>query len=134
MDTTQTSGTTRFLDRLEGRIAYDVTGTGPLVVMAPGMGDLRSTWRYQVPVLVAAGYRVSERSPFGDYAIVRERDAHAWVEAWIDDGWETFDPTPPGSLGGESVTPVGSAMVDYLRTQWERADDWLAKYPPARRR
>lgn len=79
-----------------------------------------------VPARLAAGYRVSERSPFGDYAIVRERDAHAWVEAWIDDRWETFDPTPPGALG-ESVTPLGSAAVDYLGTQWERADDFLAE-------
>jgi len=36
-----------------------VTGTGPLVVAVPGMGDLRSTYRDLVPALVAAGYRVA---------------------------------------------------------------------------
>jgi pimeloyl-ACP methyl ester carboxylesterase len=40
-----------------GRIAYGDEGSGPLVVLSPGMGDLRSSYRFQVPVLVSAGYR-----------------------------------------------------------------------------
>ena len=50
---------TRFLDRPDGRIAYDVVGDGPLVVCVPGMGDLRSVYRFLSPVLVAAGFRVA---------------------------------------------------------------------------
>ncbi|MFC0532883.1 alpha/beta fold hydrolase [Phytohabitans kaempferiae] len=50
--------TTRYLDRGEGRIAYEVRGDGPLIVCVPGMGDLRSSFRFAVPVLVDAGYRV----------------------------------------------------------------------------
>jgi pimeloyl-ACP methyl ester carboxylesterase len=42
-----------------GRLAYDVTGEGPLVLASPGLGDLRSTYRFLVPELVAAGYRVA---------------------------------------------------------------------------
>lgn len=42
-----------------GTIAYDVHGTGPLVVLAHGMGDSRSAYRFVVPQLVAAGYRVA---------------------------------------------------------------------------
>lgn len=49
---------TRFLARPEGRIAYDDTGTGPLVVCLPGLGDLRTEYRFLAPQLVAAGYRV----------------------------------------------------------------------------
>ena len=44
-----TTNTTQYLDRGEGRIAYDVTGSGPLVVAVPGMGDLRSTYRHLAP-------------------------------------------------------------------------------------
>jgi pimeloyl-ACP methyl ester carboxylesterase len=51
--------TTLMLDREGGRIAYDVQGAGPLVICAPGMGDIRQTFRYLVPALVDAGYRVA---------------------------------------------------------------------------
>ncbi|HEX4059113.1 MAG TPA: alpha/beta hydrolase [Galbitalea sp.] len=52
------SAETLMLDRGEGHIAYDIRGTGPLVICAPGMGDIRQTWRYLVPATVSAGYRV----------------------------------------------------------------------------
>jgi pimeloyl-ACP methyl ester carboxylesterase len=51
--------TTRYLDRPGGRVAYDVAGTGPLVVLAPGMGDVRAVHRFLAPALVTAGYRVA---------------------------------------------------------------------------
>jgi pimeloyl-ACP methyl ester carboxylesterase len=50
---------TQKLHRDGGRIAFDVTGSGPLVVCAPGMGDIRQTFRHLVPRLVEAGYRVA---------------------------------------------------------------------------
>jgi pimeloyl-ACP methyl ester carboxylesterase len=50
---------TRYLARPEGRVAYDVGGDGPLVVLVPGMGDLRATYRFVAPVLREAGYRVA---------------------------------------------------------------------------
>src|ERR1700753_4187184 len=40
-------------------IAYDVTGHGPLVVLAHGIGDSRHSYRFVAPALVAAGYRVA---------------------------------------------------------------------------
>lgn len=48
---------TQMLDRPGGRIAYDVSGDGPLVVCLPGMGESRSVYRFTVPALVAAGLR-----------------------------------------------------------------------------
>ena len=48
-----------YLDRQEGRVAYTVEGSGPLVVAVPGMGDLRSSYRELVGPLLAAGYRVA---------------------------------------------------------------------------
>ena len=47
------------LDVDGGTIAYDVSGTGPLVVLAHGMGDSRHSYRFVAPDLVAAGYRVA---------------------------------------------------------------------------
>src|ERR671939_326227 len=54
-----TESLTRYLDRSEGRIAYDVRGEGPLVVCLPGMGDVRFTYRVLADQLAAAGYRVA---------------------------------------------------------------------------
>jgi len=48
----------QYLTVLGGNIAFDERGTGPLVLLVPGMGDLRSTYRYLTPTLAAAGYRV----------------------------------------------------------------------------
>jgi pimeloyl-ACP methyl ester carboxylesterase len=50
---------TEFLSVDGGRISYEVTGEGPLVVLAPGMGESRDAYRFVVPELVAAGYRVA---------------------------------------------------------------------------
>lgn len=50
---------TEFLEVDGGRIAYDVTGDGPLVLLSHGMGDTRTAWRFVGPALVAAGYRVA---------------------------------------------------------------------------
>ncbi len=48
---------TQYLELTLGRLAYDDTGTGPLAVCVPGMGDLRQTYRHLTPPVVAAGYR-----------------------------------------------------------------------------
>jgi pimeloyl-ACP methyl ester carboxylesterase len=50
---------TEFLNVPGGRIAYDVTGNGPLVVLSHGMGVRRQDYRFLVPMLAQAGYRVA---------------------------------------------------------------------------
>jgi pimeloyl-ACP methyl ester carboxylesterase len=50
---------TEFADIEGGRIAYDVTGQGPLVVLSHGIGDRRQSYRFLAPELAAAGYRVA---------------------------------------------------------------------------
>ncbi|MEU0787296.1 alpha/beta hydrolase [Streptomyces sp. NPDC006173] len=50
---------TEFLSVDGGTIAYEVAGSGPLIVLAHGMGDHRAAYRAVIPQLVAAGYRVA---------------------------------------------------------------------------
>ena len=50
---------TEFLDVPGGRIAYEVTGAGPLVVLSHGIGDRRQAYRFLAPMLAQAGYRVA---------------------------------------------------------------------------
>lgn len=49
---------TKFLNQGNGKIAYDDAGNGPLVVCVPSMGDVRGEYRFLIPQLVEAGYRV----------------------------------------------------------------------------
>jgi len=50
---------TEFLDVRGGRIAFDVTGSGPLVVLSHGIGVRRQDYRFLAPMLAQAGYRVA---------------------------------------------------------------------------
>jgi len=51
-----------------------------------------------VPARVASGFSPGGRRGRDEEWVVRDRDAHAWVEAWFDGlGWVTFDPTPPAA-------------------------------------
>ncbi|MFG2247959.1 alpha/beta fold hydrolase [Spirillospora sp. NPDC048823] len=42
-----------------GTIAYEVAGSGPLIVLAHGMGDSRAAYHAVIPPLVSAGHRVA---------------------------------------------------------------------------
>jgi pimeloyl-ACP methyl ester carboxylesterase len=50
---------TEFVDVPGGRIAYDVAGSGPLVVLSHGIGVGRQDYRFLAPMLAQAGYRVA---------------------------------------------------------------------------
>ncbi|WP_405135613.1 alpha/beta fold hydrolase [Nocardia sp. NBC_01388] len=49
---------TEYVTLEHGRLACDVAGDGPLVVLSHGMGTVRQDFRHLVGPLVAAGYRV----------------------------------------------------------------------------
>jgi transglutaminase-like putative cysteine protease len=65
-----------------------------------------------IPARLVTGYLAAERDDEGRY-VVRESNAHAWVEAQAGPArWRAFDPTPPGAL---DLVPGGRPS---------RADRW----------
>ena len=75
-----------------------------------------------VPARVATGFSPGGYSKRKQAWIVRDTDAHSWVEAWFDDyGWITLDPTP-------SDTPARSQIASIVR-----AGDGRATRPTTRR-
>ena len=47
-----------------------------------------------VPARVVTGYQGGTVNPLGNYMIVRQSDAHAWAEVWLENsGWVRIDPT-----------------------------------------
>lgn len=71
---------THYLQRPDGKIAFDDSETGrELVIMLPGIGALRSEYRYLAPTLQQAGYRVvtadlrghgESDATFSDYSLM----------------------------------------------------------------
>jgi transglutaminase-like putative cysteine protease len=104
---------------LNNRAAHCQYFASALVVMARAIG---------VPARYVGGFYAHEsRGP--DQIVVRERDAHAWAECWIDGvGWWTLDATPAAGLP-DQMYPNPPAW----RRWWERILDfpgmlkqWLA--------
>jgi len=56
-----------------------------------------------IPARVVTGYQGGEWNPVGGYFVVRQSDAHAWAEIWVDGhGWRRVDPT--GIVAPERLT------------------------------
>ena len=105
---------TEQLQRPEGTIAYDVKGSGPLVVCVPGMGDLRSSYRTLVPALVQAGYRVATMDLRGhgdsgtDFTTFDEQAIASDVLALVTElGGPAF--LVGNSLGGDGVVRAAAS-------------------------
>ena len=78
-----------------------------------------------IPARMVAGYSGGALSPGGDEAVVREANAHTWVEANVGegDGWNVFDPTPEASV--PSLSRPSSAdqirwVLDWAQSGWDR--------------
>ena len=69
-----------------------------------------------VPARVVTGYLGGEFNSLGNYLIVRQSDAHAWTEVWIEKrGWVRVDPTNSVSparadSGLAAAIPEGAAL------------------------
>ena len=61
-----------------------------------------------IPARVATGFSPGGlRASSGEW-VVRDTDAHSWVEAWFDGiGWVTFDPTPPDTPARSQIAAIG---------------------------
>lgn len=76
-----------------------------------------------IPARLVTGFAGGEWNETGGYYIVRERDAHSWVEGYFEDrGWVVFDPTPPVRF--VAVEDWRSSAIfqylDYAQLSWDR--------------
>lgn len=80
-----------------------------------------------VPARIVTGYQGGSWNKAGNYLIVRQADAHAWVEVWLDgQGWQRIDPTAAVapqriSQGLSASVPQGDTLPLMLRSE----SSWL---------
>lgn len=105
-----------------------------------------------VPARVVTGYQGGERNPVDDTWVIRQSDAHAWAEVWLDGhGWLRVDPTAasaPARIEQDlaAAVPAGDPLpflagrgFDFLRElryRWWAANNnwnqWVLGYNPQR--
>ena len=74
-----------------------------------------------VPARVVVGYQGGYWNADGGYLLIRQSDAHAWNEVWLDGHWQRVDPT--AAVRPERVA-LGSRAANRGETRWYRAQ-WL---------
>lgn len=96
-----------------------------------------------IPARVVTGYLGGEWNPVARFFVVRQSDAHAWAEVWLEGrGWTRVDPTAvvaPERLrrGILDLLPQGlsvsermirsSPWLAYLLQRWDAANDWWSE-------
>jgi transglutaminase-like putative cysteine protease len=77
-----------------------------------------------VPARIVGGFYGGTLNPLTGYFVVRREDAHAWVEVWDGQSWQTFDPTPAGLRPGNThdglLRAYASALGDWINYFWDR--------------
>ena len=73
---------------------------------------------------LVTGFLGGELSRLG-YVVVRQGNAHAWVEAWMPDEerWRIFDPTPPAgrpAMAEQGLLGLAGQLYDSMVFQWDR--------------
>lgn len=106
-----------------------------------------------LPARVVTGYQGGERNEVDGFVVVRQSDAHAWAEVWLEgEGWRRVDPTAailPSRVergladlpAGEPVPFVARADLGWLRDlrhRWEAANNawnqWVLSYDQQKQR
>jgi len=79
-----------------------------------------------IPSRFVAGYLRGERSRLGRRYVVRQSDAHSWVEVFFPGiGWAAFDPTPPVGRSVSEARGLGS-QASFLYSSVTRLwDDYV---------
>jgi transglutaminase-like putative cysteine protease len=79
-----------------------------------------------VPARYVTGFLPGEYNDLGRDYIIRQSDAHSWVEVYFPGyGWVTFDPTPSGNESRSGLLSRIGLYWDWLQLTW---GEWIINY------
>lgn len=79
-----------------------------------------------IPSRIITGFRGAQFNQLNSNYIVRARDAHSWVEAYIPGaGWTAFDPTPASDASSENIWSRSQLYLDAASEFWR---EWIVNY------
>ena len=83
-----------------------------------------------VPTRNVTGFVGGTYNRFGRFYAVRQGDAHSWVEVYLDEeGWRTFDPTPPSDADPKSeIEGTWATVRDFIEATSQRWDRHVVGY------
>jgi protein-glutamine gamma-glutamyltransferase len=75
-----------------------------------------------IPARLVTGFLATEWNEYGNYFLVRQQDAHAWVEVHFpQSGWISMDPTPAVTEEAAGARWQALArLTDHMRLRWNR--------------
>lgn len=66
------------------------------------------------------GFLITEQNPYGGSWTARNRDAHAWVEAWDGNSWIVIETTPSDGIPASTEAGSWQALQEYVLGRMER--------------
>lgn len=71
----------------------------------------------RIPSRYVTGFMITEQNLYGNYWVARNRDAHAWAEAWLpDQGWVVVETTPSSGIPQQSAPSTARQLMEYLQS------------------
>ncbi len=81
-----------------------------------------------VPTRYVTGFVPAEWNPAGKYWVARNRDAHAWVEAYAEpQGWITVEATPAEGVPSADQPSPRFAWWETLSSNWRRLRTFISQ-------
>lgn len=85
---------------------------GAMTLMCQSLG-------MQARMVIGFRFDASDLNHLGDYYVVRQSHAHAWVEVLTPQGWVSFDPTSGRSAPAKPPSLAGAGdLWDYIQYKW----------------
>ncbi len=78
-----------------------------------------------IPSRLVTGFSATNQNPLTGYFEIRTLDGHAWVEAWVDNQWLTFEPTAFYTLpeGQRQTTMLSREKIQSYVSERQRYSD-----------